>query len=45
MSEITKAIEGSDLMVATYWMRFDNYGDISRKLVVDRAKSLVDCAK
>jgi len=44
LDEITKAIEGSEMMIGTYWMRFDNF-QTSRRLVVDRAKSLVDCAK
>ena len=41
---ISKALEGSEFFVATYWVRFDNF-KISRDSVVDNAKKLVDCAK
>jgi len=42
-SDMSKALEGSRLFVATYFTRFDNF-QVSRNQVVDNAKTLVDCA-
>ena len=44
-AEMTAALEGSELFVATYWVRFDDHKIITRDTVIDNAKMLVDCAK
>lgn len=41
-----KSIEGSELMVGTYWIRFDDHKEgLTRDGCVNNAKFLVDCAK
>jgi hypothetical protein len=43
---MAKALEGADFLVASYWVRFDDYtGGITRNQVIANAKTLVDCAK
>lgn len=43
---MTKALEGSEFFLASYWVRFDDYQNgPSRERVVQNAKILVDAAK
>lgn len=43
---MTRALEGSEMFIATYWVRFDDFkGGPTRDQVVKNAMTLVDCAK
>jgi nucleoside-diphosphate-sugar epimerase len=44
--KISRAIEGAQMMLGTYWVRFDDHkGGISREQVIKNAKTLIDCAR